>query len=440
MNVSVFGLGYVGTVTAACLAKAGHRVIGVDSNADKVALVRAGRSPIVEAGLGELLKEVTFDGSLTATTDARAAAAATDAALVCVGTPGVSTGRPDVDAIDRVGRDIGAAIASRNGAPFTVILRSTVLPGTTERVLIPALKSSVGRADAFRVAVNPEFMREGTSIADFDAPPFVLIGADDPAAGAVVRELYASVDAQVIEAPIRTAELVKFASNAFHAVKICFANEMGDIASALGADGGEVMRIFAQDKKLNVSEAYLRPGYAFGGSCLPKDVRALLWAARTNEVSAPLLSSVWPSNVNQIQTSIDRVLATRCRHVSVAGLAFKPGTDDLRESPVVTLVEALIGKGLDVRVLDRNVSIARLTGANRQYIENEIPHIASILCDSPEELAEHAEVLVVGSANDDAAAALARVKPGCAVIDLTRRGLDRAVRAGDEQTVCVPAH
>src|SRR6266480_95446 len=311
MRVNVFGLGYVGSVTAACLAKAGHEVIGVDIDEEKV------------------------------------------------------------------------------------VLRSTVLPGTTERVLIPAIHAGAGRelGPSLRVAVNPEFMREGSAIRDFAHPPFTLVACVDPETAAVLRTLYGEVEAPFVHTGVTTAELVKYVSNAFHALKVCFANEIADLCAALGADAQEAMRIFLMDRKLNVSEAYLRPGFAFGGSCLPKDLRALVHAARAADVSVPLLAAILPSNEGQVRRAVDAVLQTRKRRIGVVGLAFKSGTDDLRESPLVSLIETLIGKGLDVRILDGHVSLARLVGANRRYIEEEIPHISSLMCDSAEALLAHADVV-----------------------------------------------
>jgi GDP-mannose 6-dehydrogenase len=434
MNVSVFGLGYVGCVTAACLARNGHTVVGLDVNGDKVAMINEGRAPIVEPGLGELIQEVVAAKRLRATTDLADAVAHSSIGLICVGTPGVGGGQPSLDAVARIGREVGRVLRDRRGQtePLALVLRSTALPGTTETVLLPALRAEAGPHAAFRIAVNPEFMREGASLRDFDHPPFVLVGCDDRRMAALMRTLYAGVKAQVVRTSIRTAELVKYASNAYHGLKVAFANEMGDLADALGADGREVMRVFALDRKLNVSSAYLRPGFAFGGSCLPKDIRALLWAGRVHDVETPVLGSILPSNESQIRSAIDRVLALGRRRVGVVGLAFKPDTDDLRESPVVRLVEALIGKGLDVRVLDRNVSIARLVGANRQYIETEIPHIATLLCGGPDELAAHAETIVIGSESDDAKRVLELAMSAQGVVDLTRsfRGGREAVESG----------
>lgn len=423
MRVSVFGLGYVGCVTAACLAKAGHRVVGVDVNAEKAAMVNAGQSPIVEPGLPELLAEVVNDGRLRATVSGEEAVGQTDLSLICVGTPGRGNGQLNGDAIERVGREIGAALRGRR-EPYAVVLRSTVLPGTTEGLLVPALHAGAGPEHAIdaRVAMNPEFIREGSALRDFARPPLTLVGCDDPKTAFLLRGLYLGVEAPFVHTAMRTAEFVKYASNAFHALKICFANEIGDLCAAFGIDAQDAMRIFAMDRKLNISEAYLRPGFAFGGSCLPKDLRALLYAARVADLSPPLLSSILPSNERQIRRAVEAVLETRKRRVGVVGLSFKPGTDDLRESPMVALVEALIGKGCDVRILDRNVSVARLVGANRRYIEEEIPHIASLMCEDAQTLLKHAEVLVIGSADDDAAP-LEAVHPDHIVIDLMRRSI-----------------
>ena len=425
MRVSIFGLGYVGCVTAACLAKAGHQVIGVDINPDKAAMVNGGTSPLVEPGLGELLAEVTGAGRLRATTSTEEGVAGSDLALICVGTPSRDNGQLDVDAIRRVAEGIGHQLR-QHSRPYTVVLRSTVLPGTTESVLVPVLRGTGASAlPDLTVAVNPEFMREGSSLRDFGQPPLTLVGSDSPHAGTLLRKLYAQVDAPFVQTSIRSAEMVKYVSNTFHALKITFANEIGDLCEALGADIGEVMRVFLMDRKLNISEAYLRPGFAFGGSCLPKDLRALTHAARVADLALPLLSQILPSNDRQIQQGVSRVLATRRRRIGVLGLAFKPGTDDLRESPMVLLVETLIGKGCDVRILDRSVSIARLGGANRRFIEEEIPHIASLMCETRDALLAHAEVLVVAHSDEQARQALAAARPDQLVIDLSRGAVPR---------------
>jgi GDP-mannose 6-dehydrogenase len=427
MRVSVFGLGYVGCVTAACLARAGHEVIGVDVNAEKAAMINSGTPPVVEPGLGDLLPEVVGSGRLRATTAAGEAVEGSEIALLCVGTPGRPNGQIDPEAVARVAAEIGRALRGRT-RPFTVVLRSTVLPGTTERLLVPALRGGGGTESG--VAVNPEFMREGSSIRDFTRPPFTLVGCGDPRTAAVLERLYDGVDAPFVRTTLGAAEMVKYVSNALHALKVCFANEVGDICEALGVEPQEVMRIVLMDRKLNVSEAYLRPGFAFGGSCLPKDLRALLYAARGADVAPPLLSAILPSNEGQIRRAVEAVLATRRRRVGVVGLSFKPGTDDLRESPMVTLAEALIGKGCDVRILDRNVLLARLVGANRRYIEEEIPHISALLCREVPELLEHAEVVVIGGAGEEATRVLEALEPRHLLIDLTRGAVSAPAPAG----------
>lgn len=438
MNVSVFGLGYVGCVTACCLARDGHHVIGVDINAEKVAMINEGLSPIIEPGLGELIARTVRQGRLSATVSAEDAIRISEVALICVGTPSLGHGQPDLDGLARVASAIGNACQGRS-EPLTVVLRSTVPPGTTERVLARVFleQAEKGASTApVRIAVNPEFIREGSALDDFARPPFVLVGCDDPETATLLRKLYAGASAPFLQTSVRTAEMVKYVCNAFHALKICFTNEIADLCDSMGADAQEVMRIFKQDRKLNVSPAYLTPGFAFGGSCLPKDVRALLCASRINDVPVPLLSAIIPSNEGQIHRAIETVLQTRQRRIGVVGLAFKPKTDDLRESPMVTLVETLIGKGCDVRVFDPNVVMARLKGANRQYIETEIPHIASLLCEDVEALVSHAQVLVFASASPEAARVLAATGPEHTIIDLTRGAL-RELAARIETGACV---
>lgn len=421
MKISVFGLGYVGCVTAARLAEAGHQVVGVDVNMDKVGMINRGQSPIVESGLGALIATVVKSGQLHAIANAAEAVAASDLALVCVGTPGNSNGSLDLRYIERAVGQIGQALA-RRAKPFTLVVRSTMLPGSTERVVWPALRMGAGGVDlpGVAVAVNPEFIREGSALTDFLDPPFTLVGTNSAAVAGQLRELYSGVMAPFVHTDVPTAEMVKYVCNTFHALKVCFANEVAGLCDAIGADAQDVLRVFRMDKRLNISEAYLRPGFAFGGSCLPKDLRALTHAAGRADVSVPLLSSIMTSNDTQVQRAIDLVLATGKRRIGLVGLAFKQGTDDLRESPLVRLVETLLGKGLSLRVLDRNVSLARLVGANRRYIENEIPHIASILCDSPREFVAHSEVVVIGNSGSDASAVLGALPSEVTAIDLTR--------------------
>jgi len=429
--ISVFGLGYVGCVSAACLARAGHEVIGVDINPEKVRLINdEAQSPIIEPGLGELIEETVGAGRLRATTSCDEAIAPSDLAFICVGTPGDVNGQLDLDALRRVCLDIGTALRDRE-APFTVVVRSTMLPGTLDNTVRTALLEGAGEAfePRLRLAINPEFIREGSALKDFTAPPFTLVGCEEPETAEVLRRVYADVEAPFVHTRIATAEMVKYACNAFHALKVCFANEIGDSCEALGADPQEVMNIFCMDDKLNVSPAYLRPGFAFGGSCLPKDVKALLYAAHHADVGVPVLDAILPSNQAQIQRGIDAVLATGKKRIGMVGLAFKPNTDDLRESPLVTLVEALIGKGCQLRILDPNVSLARLTGANRRYINEEIPHISSLMCERPEVLVDHAEVLVIGTDTPEAKRICELARPDQVIVDLTRNALDKSSTA-----------
>lgn len=422
MNVSVFGLGYVGCVSAACLARDGHAVTGVDVSTDKVSMINEGRSPIVEPGLEPLIRRLVQERRFTATTSSADAVRDTDLALICVGTPDIGHGQPDMDALSRVATAIGTACIGRT-TPFTVVIRSTVLPGTNDLLRERAMTAATaggGAAPPIHFASNPEFMREGSSIRDFDHPPFILIGSEDAVSAGALRTLYAGVNAQIVETSIRTAEMIKYVCNTFHALKVCFANEIADLCDALGSDAQEVMRVFRMDRKLNISEAYLTPGFAFGGSCLPKDLRAMLCAGRVNALDLPLLASILPSNEKQIRQAVDHILHLKKKRIGVVGLAFKPDTDDLRESPMVSLVETLIGKGCDVRILDPSVVMARLRGANRQYIETEIPHISSLLSEGIDDLIAHAEVLVISSKSEDAAEALAAARPDQIIVDLTR--------------------
>ncbi len=420
-RISIFGLGYVGSVSAACLADRGATVVGVDVSDLKVEMINAGRSPIVEEGLGELVAAVVAAGRLAATSDVAAAIADTSMSLICVGTPSHGNGGLDLTAVQRVSESIGLALRGKEG-PHTVVVRSTMLPGSTESIVIPALERTSGRTvgDGLAVCYHPEFLREGSSIRDFQNPPFTIIGGDDGGAIGQIAALYGGIEAPLLTTGYRVAEMLKYACNAFHALKITFANELGRVCKEQGIDSHEVMSIFAQDTKLNISTAYLRPGFAFGGSCLPKDLRALLHHARRNDVELPLLASLLPSNDRQIDAAYDLVTAGGERRVGVVGLSFKPGTDDLRESPLVTLVERLIGRGREVRVHDPNVAIAQVHGANRAYIAQEIPHIVSVMTDSLDELLADSEVIVLGNASVEAAEAASRARPGQRVIDLAR--------------------
>ncbi|MGE3285934.1 MAG: nucleotide sugar dehydrogenase [Pseudonocardia sp.] len=434
MKISVFGLGYVGCVSAACLADRGHEVVGVDVNPSKVQLIAEGKAPVVEERIGELTAEVVASGALRATTDVAEAVACTEISLVCVGTPSASNGSLSTAYLEKVADEIGSAIgdkvAARPGERHTVVFRSTMLPGTCEDLLIPILEKASGTTagEGFGVAVNPEFLREGSSVRDFHAPPKTVVGQLDDASGTPVLALYEGLPGPVFRVPLRVAEMTKYADNCYHAVKIGFANEIGAISAALGLDSHAVMEIFLSDTKLNVSRAYLKPGFAFGGSCLPKDLRGLVYAAHRADVSVPLLSHVLPSNEEHLKRAFELVAATDRRNVGIFGLSFKPGTDDLRESPLVELCERLVGKGYSVKIYDAHVALSQLVGANREYIERHLPHLQELLTDSVDEVLAHAEVLVVGTTEPAVLAALeaAGERP---VIDLVRLP-DAAARRG----------
>lgn len=407
MKISVFGLGYVGCVSAACLAGRGHQVVGVDVNPLKIDLIGSGKAPVVEERIGELTAEVVESGALRATTDVAAAIAASDISLVCVGTPSAPNGSLSTLYLERVAEEIGNALAEKS-TRHTVVFRSTMLPGTCLDLLVPILeKASGGTAGVdFGVAVNPEFLREGSSVRDFFDPPKTVIGELDPASGDAVAALYEGLPGDVFRVPVPVAEMTKYADNAFHGLKIGFANELGSICRALGLDSHKVMDVFLADTKLNISPAYLRPGFAFGGSCLPKDLRGLVHAAHRADVSVPILSHVLPSNSDHLQRAFDLVARTGKRRIGLFGLSFKPGTDDLRESPLVELAERLLGKGYDLRIYDANVSMSRLMGANREYIEARLPHLGQLLAGSIDEVVEHADVYLVGCTDPDVLAVL----------------------------------
>lgn len=423
MKVSVFGLGYVGTVSAACLATEGHDVVGVDVNPAKLAMIGEGRTPVVEERIGEIIAEVVASGRLTVTDDVAAAIHGTDLSLVCVGTPSAPNGSLDTTYLQRAAQEIGGALATRDDSAgrHTVVFRSTMLPGTCLGVLVPLLEEASGLVAGtdFGVAVNPEFLREGSSVKDFYDPPKTVVGELDPASGDAVLALYAGLGAPEFRVEPPVAEMTKYVDNTFHGLKIGFANEIGALARELGVDSHDVMEIFLSDTKLNISPAYLRPGFAFGGSCLPKDLRGLVHAARRHDVRVPILENVLPSNDEHIQRAFEHVAATGKRRVGVFGLAFKGGTDDLRESPLVELCERMLGKGYDLRIYDPAVVESALLGANRAFIEAHLPHLRDLLVDTVAEVTDHAEVLVVGKADDDVRTALGH-GTAVPVIDLVR--------------------
>jgi GDP-mannose 6-dehydrogenase len=421
MNVSVFGLGYVGAVSAGILAHEGHRVIGVDPNETKIGLINAGTSPIIEPHIGELIAYSVSAGRLSATDDAFLAVHETDISLVCVGTPSCHNGDLDLSFLRRVSEEIGAAIGQKESF-HVVVIRSTMLPGTMREVVIPALTAASGKTlgAGFGVCMNPEFLREGSAVDDYRNPPKIVIGESDLKSGNRLIELYRALEAPLVRTDIATAEMVKYADNTWHAVKVVFANEIGTFCKAMGIDSHKVMDIFCQDTKLNLSPYYMRPGFAFGGSCLPKDIRALTHKAKMNDLHLPLLNSILPSNDAQIARGIDMVIKAGRKKVGVLGFSFKAGTDDLRESPIVTMIEYLIGKGYDLRLYDRNVNLAKLVGANREYILNLIPHISRLMVDSIQDVMDHAEVLVVGNNSTEFADLLSQTGDGHLVIDLVR--------------------
>ncbi|MGG5289587.1 nucleotide sugar dehydrogenase [Pseudomonas shirazensis] len=434
MNISIFGLGYVGAVCAGCLSARGHHVLGVDVSQAKIDLINQGKSPIVEPGLEQLLQDGVNQGRLRGTTDVQAAVLATDLSLLCVGTPSKKNGDLDLVYMEAVCREIGTVLRDKQSR-HTVVVRSTVLPGTVKNVVIPILEQYSGKKAGtdFGVAVNPEFLRESTAIKDYDFPAMTVIGELDTQSGDLLASLYQGLDAPVIRKSVEVAELIKYTCNVWHATKVSFANEIGNIAKASGVDGREVMDVVCQDYKLNLSRYYLRPGFAFGGSCLPKDVRALTYRAGQLDVEHPLLASLMASNRNQVDIAFDMVERTGKRKVALLGLAFKAGSDDLRESPLVTLAEKLIGKGYDLRIFDANVEYARVFGANRDYIESVIPHVSSLLQNDLEQVIAEADVIVLGN-NDERFASALQNNDGKQVIDLV--GFMDRVSDEQRQGIC----
>ncbi len=436
-RVSVFGLGYVGCVSAACFAKEGHSVIGVDVSQTKVDMLNAGQATIVENGIAELVASLRAEGRLRATTDVRDAVSNSDISLVCVGTPSKPNGSLDLSYVERVCTQIGDVLRDKKER-HTVVIRSTVLPGSTHDIAIPALERASAKKAGhdFAVCMNPEFLREGTSIKDFFEPPFTLIGCDASADATAVTALYSTLRSPVHVTATRVAEMVKYACNSFHGLKVGFANEIGNVCKALGIDSHDVMRLFCEDTKLNISPAYLRPGFAFGGSCLPKDLRAITYRARQLDVPTPILAATLESNEAQISHAFDMIMALGKRKVGVLGLAFKAGTDDLRESPNVTLIERLIGKGMRVAIYDREVTQARLIGANREYIEREIPHIWSLMRPSIDEVLSESEIVVIGNGSSEFRDASKVIGDGRIVVDLVRVFGDRQSDGARYEGIC----
>lgn len=435
-KVSVFGLGYVGAVSAACLADRGHFVIGVDVNEDKVNLFHQGVSPIVEEGMPSLVHGGVAAGRLYATTQVVDAIQSTEISLICVGTPSQANGSVDLVHIRNVCGQIGAALRHKHEF-HVVVARSTMLPGSTRRVVISTLEEQSGKkaGEDFGVCYNPEFLRESTAVHDFRNPPKTVIGELEPRSGAAAFSLYEGLPAPIVRTGIETAEMVKYVDNTWHATKVCFANEIGNLCKALGLDGHEVMDIFCLDTKLNLSPYYLKPGFAFGGSCLPKDVRALTYEGRRLDLELPLLNSILPSNRRQIERGLDLIMGLGKKKIGMLGFSFKAGTDDLRESPIVEVIERLLGKGYEVKIYDRSVSVAQLIGSNRDYLLHRIPHICNLIVDTVDGVLDHSEVIVIGNRSPEFMGILPRLHSGQKVIDLVRI-VDSVSSNGDYQGIC----
>jgi len=424
MKVSIFGLGYVGAVSLACLARDGHQVIGVDVDRAKLAMLRDGVTPVVEEGMVDLVREVAASGRVTVTEDVRAAIHGSELSLICVGTPSAPNGSQDQGAVLRLAADIGRALADKDDT-HVLVFRSTLAPGTVNKVVRPIIERESGKkeGEGFHLCFQPEFLREGSSIRDYDKPPFTIIGASHSHPVSVLRKLFGHLPCEFIETSIGTAEMMKYCCNNFHALKITFANETARLCEALEVDPFEVMHLVCQDRQLNISPAYLRPGFAFGGSCLPKDLRATSYLARTHDVELPMLNGILESNRLHLNRAIDKVLASGARRVAMIGLSFKTGTDDLRESPLVMLAEALIGKGVKLSVFDPDVSLSRLLGANKRFIEAHLPHIGELVSDDLDATLGGAELIVVGTNNKVVLDALAsKVTPDRKLLDLVNVG------------------
>jgi GDP-mannose 6-dehydrogenase len=429
-------MGYVGTVSAGCLAMEGHEVIGVDPVRTKVDLINAGQCPIIEEDIGEIIAAMVKSGRLRATVDQDEAIRQTELSFVCVGTPSQPNGNLDLTYIRRVCELIGRALKNKS-TRHTVVIRSTILPGTMLQIVIPTLEEYSGKkagAD-FGVCNNPEFLREGSAVKDFNAPPKTVIGEVDRESGDLLATLYSKLDAPFIRTDLETAEMVKYVDNSWHALKIGFANEIGNFCKAFSIDAHEVMKIFCQDKKLNISPAYLTPGFAFGGSCLPKDLRALAYKAKSHDLNLPIINAILPSNELQIAKGLRLITEKGQRKVGILGFSFKAGTDDLRESPMIEVIEHLIGKGYDLRIFDRNVNLASLVGANRDFILNRIPHISRLMVNGVDEVLKHAQIVVIGNKDPEFTGILERLGPTQHLVDFVRI-TDRRSENGKYDGIC----
>lgn len=436
LRISVLGLGYVGTVSAGCFARDGHEVIGVDPVRTKVDLINGGQSPIIESEIGEIIASAAKASRLRATQDVAEAIQSSDLSFVCVGTPSQPNGNLDLRYIRRVCEQIGQSLRAKQGR-HVVVIRSTVLPGTMRDIVIPVLEEGSGKKAGvdFDVCHNPEFLREGSAVKDFNFPPVTVIGELDHAGGDRLAALYARLDAPMIRTNLETAEMVKYVNNSWHALKIGFANEIGNLCKAFQIDAHQVMKIFCQDTKLNISAAYLLPGFAFGGSCLPKDLRALAYKAKLHDLHLPILSAILPSNEVQVNRGLQMIMDKGHKRIGVLGFSFKAGTDDLRESPVIEVIERLLGKGYDLRIYDRNVNLATLVGANRDFILNRIPHISRLMVDGIAEVLDHAETIVIGNKDPEFRAVPERLRPGQRLVDFVRIGEQRS-NDGTYEGIC----
>lgn len=436
MKISIFGLGYVGTVSAGCLANDGHQVIGVDPVQTKVDLINRGQSPIIESEINEIIAATSHSGALCATDDSVRAIRETDLSFVCVGTPSQPNGNLDLRYIRRICEQIGEALRDKSSR-HTVVIRSTILPGTMRKIVIPILEETSGKKAGkdFGVSNNPEFLREGTAVRDFRTPPKTVIGEVDPASGDVVAEIYKGIDAPLIRTGIETAEMIKYVDNSWHALKIGFANEIGNLCKSFGIDGHSVMEIFCQDRKLNISSAYLAPGFAFGGSCLPKDLRALSYQAKMEDLQLPILNAILPSNELQVSRGLQMIMEKGSTRVGVLGFSFKAGTDDLRESPVIDVIERLIGKGYELRIYDKNVKMASLVGANRDYILNHIPHISKLMVEDADAVLDFAQTIVIGNKDPEFNLLPQRLRADQRLVDFVRISAERS-KNGKYDGIC----
>ena len=421
LKVSIFGLGYVGTVCAGCLAREGHEIIGVDPVRTKVQLVNAGKSPIIEADIEDIIADAVMSGRLRATEDSVQAILDTDVSFVCVGTPSQINGNLDLTHVRHVCEQLGQGLKDKT-ARHTVVIRSTILPGTMRRVVIPVLEENSGKKAGkdFGVCNNPEFLREGSAVVDFAFPSKTVIGELDEASGDAVATLYTRLNAPLIRTDIETAEMIKYIDNSWHALKIGFANEIGNLCKSFSIDAHRAMEIFCQDKKLNISSAYLKPGFAFGGSCLPKDLRALAYSAKLHDLELPILNSILPSNELQVSRGLQLIMEKGHKRVGILGFSFKEGTDDLRESPMIEIIERLTGKGYDLRIYDKNVQVARLVGANRDFILNRIPHISKLMVDNVDAILQHAETIVIGNKSAEFESVPQKLRTGQYLVDFVR--------------------